>query len=271
MNTEDIMDLSLKLADLNQIPEDSAIYVKGENVSKVLFSIDVGASELLLAKQMNFDCVIAHHPAGGSALVNFHKVFLRQIQQMVSAGIPKSEAESAVQKKLSDLEVDAHTRNYSHTVDAARLLKMPFMNIHTPLDEIGRRIMVEQTNKKMKENSTVQDAVNALNELPEFRDAVTKIKVRLGKPENLAGRIMVSHGAGTNGGYEIARTYFKHGFGTVVYIHVGVGDLEKLKAEGKGNFIVTGHIASDSVGINPFIRELEKKGISVTSIGVVRS
>jgi hypothetical protein len=37
-----------------------------------------------------------------------------------------------------------------------------------------------------------------------------------------------------------------------------------------GNLIVTGHIASDSVGINPFIRELEKKGVSVTTIGVVK-
>jgi len=34
--------------------------------------------------------------------------------------------------------------------------------------------------------------------------------------------------------------------------------------------IITGHIASDSVGINPFIKELENKGINVTTIGVVK-
>jgi len=45
--------------------------------------------------------------------------------------------------------------------------------------------------------------------------------------------------------------------------------LEKLKAEGKGNLIVTGHIASDSVGINPFIHELKKKGMSVATLGVI--
>ena len=42
-----------------------------------------------------------------------------------------------------------------------------------------------------------------------------------------------------------------------------------MKAEGKGNLIVTGHIASDSLGINPFVRGLEKRGVSVTKIGVV--
>ncbi len=81
----------------------------------------------------------------------------------------------------------------------------------------------------------------------------------------------MSHGAGTNGGYDIANTYFKYGIGTVAYIHISPGDLEKLKAEKKGNLIVTGHIASDSVGINPLIHELQKRNVSVTEIGIVPS
>jgi hypothetical protein len=145
------------------------------------------------------------------------------------------------------------------------------MNIHTPLDEIGRRMMQEKIDSKIDKESTVKDMVDALYELTEFKNAVTKIKVRLGKAKNPAGKTVVSHGAGTNGGYEIAKTYFKHGIGTVVYIHVGLGDLERLRAEGKGNLIVTGHIASDSVGINPFVKQLEKKGISVVKIGIVPS
>jgi len=145
---------------------------------------------------------------------------------------------------------------------------MPYMNIHTPLDEVGRKIMSEQIKGRIGENSTVQDVVSALKELTEFKNAVTEIKIRLGKTENLAGKVVVSHGAGTNGGYEIAKTYFKHGIETVVYIHISPMDLEKLRAKGKGNLIVTGHIASDSVGINPLIHELEKRNVFVTRIGV---
>jgi hypothetical protein len=189
---------------------------------------------------------------------------------MVEAGIPKAEAEKAVRKKYADLEVDGHARNYNHAVDVARLLKMPYMNIHTPLDEIGRKTMKDQIDKKTGRDSIVQDVIHALNELPEFANAGTEIKIRVGKAESPCGKVVVSHAAGTNGGYEIAKTYFRHGVGTVVYIHVGLGDLEKLRAEGGGNLVVTGHIASDSVGINPFLRKLEDKGISVTTIGVIR-
>jgi putative NIF3 family GTP cyclohydrolase 1 type 2 len=265
------MELSLKLAGLKTIPEDSAVYVRGTKIEKALFGIDAGVPELLLAKQLEYDAVIAHHPAGGTAITGFPQVFKRHVQQMIKAGVPTAEAERAVAKKLEQLEVEAHTRNYGHAVDIARLLKMPYMNIHTPLDEVGRRIMAEHVKYKTNRSSTVQDVVAALNGLEEFKNAITKIKIAMGKPENLAGKVVVSHGAGTNGGYEIAKTYFDHGVGTVIYIHVSPTDLEKLRAEKMGNFIVTGHIASDSVGINPFIEKLGRKGIQVTPIGVVRT
>jgi len=269
VDTEEIMELSLEIAGLKEVPEDSAIYVSGDNIRKALFGIDAGVPELLLAKQLGCDAVIAHHPPGGTAAINF-QVFKRHIQQMVSAGVPLEEAEKTVAKKLEQLEVEAHTRNYAHAVDVARLLKMPYMNIHTPLDEVGRRIMSERINSRIRKDSKLQEVVSALKTLTEFKNAVTEIKIRLGKPENPAGKVVVSHGAGTNGGYEIAKTYYRHNVGTVVYIHIGSGDLERLKADGVGNLIVTGHIASDSVGINPFIKELEKRDISVTSIGVIQ-
>jgi putative NIF3 family GTP cyclohydrolase 1 type 2 len=265
------MALSLELAGLNEVPEDSTIYVSGKNIREVLFCIDAGVSELLLAKQLGYDAVIAHHPIGGTAAINFFQVFKRHINQMVDAGIPKEEAENVVKKKLEELEVEAHTRNYAHVVDASKLLKMPFMNIHTPLDEVGRRIMSEQINAGIRKDSTVQEVVSVLKELPEFKKAVTEIKIRLGKPRNLAGKVVVSHGAGTNGGYEIAKTYFEYGIGTVAYIHISIGDLVKLKNNSVGNLIVTGHIASDSVGINPFIHKLEENNITVTTIGVISS
>lgn len=269
MNTEEIMNLSLKLAQLKSIPEDSAIYLAGTNIRKILFGIDAGAPELLMAKQLGFDAVISHHPVAGTAVTDFHQVFKRHIRQMVANGVPKTKAEEAVCRKACQLDVDGHSRNYGHASDVARLLDMPYMNIHTPLDEIGRRIMNEQINSNIGTESTVQDVVSMLEELAEFRNATTRIKIRLGKAENPAGKIVVSHGAGTNGGYEIARTYFENGVGTVVYIHVAYGDLEKLKADGVGNLIVTGHVASDSIGINPFIRELQKNEVSVRSVGVI--
>ncbi|MCW3985001.1 MAG: hypothetical protein NWE91_01100 [Candidatus Bathyarchaeota archaeon] len=269
VSTKEIMDMALKLVGFESVPADSAIYVEGKDIKNVLFGIDADVPELLFAKQLGYDAVISHHPKGGSAVIDFHQVFKRHIQQMIDAGIPKLEAEEAVRKKITALEVEMHTRNYNHVVDVARLLKMPYMNVHTPLDEMGRRIMALNIQHETWKDSTVEDVVSALEKLPEFKNAITDIKICLGKAANPAGKIVVSHGAGTNGGYEIAKTYFKHGINTLIYIHVSPGDLEKLKADGVGNLVITGHISSDSVGINPFIEELENKDVSVTRLGIV--
>jgi len=271
MSTEEIMRLALEMSGFKDIPADSAIYVKGKEIKKILFGIDAGVPELLLAKQMRCDAVISHHPQGGSAILNFHKMFERHAELMIKAGVPKKEAEQAVRKKRDALEVENHSRNYDHNVSIARLLKMPYMNIHAPLDEIGRQRMTKQVKLATEKDpkATVSDIVASLQRLSEFKNAQTAIRIRLGKASNKAGKVVVSHAAGTNGGYEVAKTFFKYGVGTLIYIHVSSADLEHLRADGMKNLIVTGHISSDSVGINPFLAALEEKGISVARIGVV--
>lgn len=271
ITTQEIMKLALKMSGFRKIPSDSAIYVEGKGIKRILFGIDAGAPELSLAKQLGYDAVIAHHPQGDSAIVNYHKVFERHVDQMVEAGVPKNEAEQAASKKRDALEVENHTRNYGHAVSVARLLKMPYMNIHAPLDEIGRQRMMKQVKlaTDRNPNATVGDIVAGFLKLREFKKAQTDIKIRLGKSSNKAGKVVVSHAAGTNGGYDVAKTYFKHGIGTLIYIHISPADLERLRADGVGNLIITGHIASDSVGINPFLKALEEREISVTRIGVV--
>ncbi len=269
VSTKEIMDTALKLVGFESVPTDSAIYVEGKNIKNVLFGIDADVPELLLAKQLGYDAVVSHHPKGGSTVVNFYQVFSRHIQQMVDAGISKHEAEEAVNQKMAALEVEMHAKNYSHAVDVARLLKMPYMNIHTPLDELGRRIMTKKIKQETGKDATVNDVISALKKLPEFKNATTDIEIRSGSASNPAGKTVVSHGAGTNGGYEIAKTYYKHGISTLIYIHISPSDLEKLKADNVGNLIITGHIASDSVGINPLIKELEDMSVSVTRLGII--
>lgn len=272
MSTEEIMKLALEMACFKEIPADTAVHVAGRNIRKILFGIEAGVPELLLARQLRCDAVISHHPQGGSAAINFSRVFGRHVQQMVEAGVPLKEAEQAVIRKQRALEVEMHSRNYDHAVSVARLMKMPYMSIHSPLDEIGRRRMMEQVRQATEKNprAMVKDVVAALLRLPEFKNAQTEIKIRLGKTSTKAGKVVVSHGAGTNGGYEVAKAYFKHGVSTVIYIHIGSADLELLKKDNVGNLVVSGHIASDSVGINPFVSALEERGVAVLRIGIIQ-
>jgi len=269
VSTDEIMEMALELVGFESIPSDSAVYVEGKNIKRVLFGIDAEIPELLIAERMGYDAVISHHPKGGLAVVNYHQVFSRHIQLMADAGVPKDEAEKAVRRKSASLEVEMHARNYAHAVDVAKILKIPYMNIHTPLDELGRRIMARTISRETKADATVGDVVSTLKALPEFAKATTDVKIRLGNATNPAGKTVVSHGAGTNGGYEIAKTYYKYGVDTLIYIHISPSDLERLRGDAAGNLIVTGHIASDSVGINPLIEKMEGEGISVTRLGII--
>jgi putative NIF3 family GTP cyclohydrolase 1 type 2 len=62
MNTNDLMNTALKLANLEEMPYDTNIIVEGENIKKVLIGIDMETPELLLAKELGYDCVVSHHP-----------------------------------------------------------------------------------------------------------------------------------------------------------------------------------------------------------------
>jgi putative NIF3 family GTP cyclohydrolase 1 type 2 len=260
MDTQQIMRTALKLSGLRSVPADSEIHVKGRKLRKILVSIDVGVGELLLARNLGCDAVIAHHPAGGKAKLEGYKVFLRHIDQLKEAGVPDDIAREAVKPKLRVLELQHHPDNYDQVPNAAKKLRMPLLSIHSPCDEIGRQ-MIQRALKGVDTNSTVKEVVSRIARFPEFRKAATKIEVRLGSSKNKTGKIAISHAAYTNGGYEIARTYFQHGIGTLSYIHVSETDLTKLASEPSGNLIVLGHIASDWLGINKLLQELEKRGV----------
>ena len=259
-DTQQIMRTALKLAHFSSVPADSEIHVKGRKLRKVLVSIDVGVSELLLARNLDCDGLIAHHPAGGKAQLEGYKVFLRHIDQMKAAGVPSEAAQQAVKNKYRVLDIQHHPENYDQVPNAAKKLGLPLVTIHSPCDEIGRRMIV-QAIKGLDEDATVGQLVSRISMFPEFREAETRIEVRLGSPNRKAGKAVVSHACYTSGGYDVAKAYFENGVGTLSYIHISEADLTKLAAENFSNLIVLGHIASDWLGINRLLRELEKNDI----------
>lgn len=274
MNTGEILDLSVSLAKQSEVPADTTINVPAENVRRVLFGIDVDPADLLLAKERGYDLVIAHHPTGGTAVLDFPKVLAKHATILTRHGVPEAVALEAVRELREDREPRAHAENYDHLPSVAKLVGIGLMCIHNPCDEIGRRVMDETLRSHLPSNPRVRDAVEALEALPEFQAARTRIVQRMGKAENPLGNWAVHHGAGTNGGVPVARAAFDHGIDTVFYIHIDAGALHRLREvygrEGPKNLVVTGHLASDSIGINVLVRELRARGVRVdTYSGIV--
>ncbi len=270
VTTARLMEIALEMAGWDSMPGDCAIYYPGTRISHVLLGIDVGSAELFMARQLGYHAVIAHHPAGYAG--PFWEVYRLHVQQMLAAGVRREVAEAAVADRIAGFQAAAQRENYDHVASVARLLETPFLNIHSPLDEVGRRIMQETVDNAVVANpaATVADLRDALLKLSPFAAARTEMQVPLGDWEAQAGRVVVSHGAYTNGGYSVARAYFTHGVDTLCSIHFPREDAERLAAEGiRGNLLVMGHIAGDSVGINPYVARLRADGLEVTTFSGV--
>lgn len=269
INTTAIMKAGLDLAGWKKVPADSAIHVKGNDLQKVLISVDVGVGELLLAQSLGCDAVIAHHPIG-VARINFYKVFDRHVDYLVEHGVPKPVAKKAVVSLIERVEIRTHADIYNDVVGAARLMKMPLVNIHQPCDEYMRKFILQKI--KAGKTEYVSDIVMSVSEIPEFRHAATKVRVRYGSAKAKAGHWALVIAAGTNGGHSIARTYFQYGTDTVIYLHVDPGDLAKMKADKlNGNLVVLGHLAGDSVGLNGLADKLEDLGVETVRLGLLSS
>lgn len=258
------MALANRLAGCEQTPADSQVYLDG-TVKRVLFGIDIDVGELVLARMIGVDGVIAHHPIGSHARLDFPRVIEGHEQQMMAAGVPAPDAHAAMLARQRPIQRALHSANYDRVVDAARLMQMPLMNIHLAADLIGRRFFIDFVSQRVAGDTTVGSLLASLRSIPEMQASLVQPELWLGSPENPVGRFVVQMAAGSNGGAPVFRTYYEHGISTIIAMHIDRDDLRQLEQEARPdrNLIVTGHMPSDAIGINRVIDALEERGLEV--------
>lgn len=267
LDTSKIMQIGLDLAGWKKIPFDSAIHVKGNNIKKIFVSIDITSADLYLAKNLGCDCILTHHPIG-KTLLSFHRVFDRHIDFMLETGIKKSLAMSLVDDLKYKVSLKSHSLIYNDVVSTSKILKMPLLNIHQPLDEYMRQRILRKLDSSKCES--ISDMIKSIGGILEFKKASTRILVCNGKSTNKIGKWVLVLAAGSNGGYDIARTYYENNISTVIYLHIDYNELIKLKKDPKcKNLIILGHLAGDSIGMNGICEELEKRDIVVVKRGII--
>ncbi len=269
MTSEEVLQVALDLAGLEAIPGDSGIHVPGKSVRRIFATIDCDVADLLMARALRCDTVITHHPEGVASLHGW-KMIARQIEQMVEWGVPVTRAEAAIQRRMQSVDLASHVRNYARVVQAAQLLNLAFLNVHLPCDVISRRLIADKVApfNQPESRATVAEVIAALQEIPELKLAATEPKVRLGAPDRLAGRVAVGMAGYTNGGVDVLKAYFEAGVGTVLMMHFLEADLKEAREQKlTGNLVVTGHIASDSIGINIYLDDLARRGLDVIRAG----
>ena len=110
------MALANGLAGCADTPPDSEVYLDGE-VRRVYVGIDIDVAELLLAKTLGVDGVIAHHPIGSHARLHIPAVIERHATQMEAEGILASTAQKMMLARREPVAHALHTSNYDRAVD----------------------------------------------------------------------------------------------------------------------------------------------------------
>lgn len=236
-------------------------------VSRVLAGIDMETGEVLLADRLSgqgqkIDLIIAHHPEG-KAMSALYQVMRLQEDVLAKFGVPINVAEGIMASRINEVKLGLMPLNHNRAVDAARLLDIPIMCVHTPADNLVNDFVQSMMDEKQPE--TLNDVVKLLKEIPEYAEAVSYNAgpaIVIGNKEKRAGRVMVDMTGGTSGSEDAYAKLSAAGVGTLIVMHIG----EKHRKEAEKNHvnvIIAGHMASDSLGLNLFLDEIARRGVEV--------
>lgn len=256
----------------NPYSDSQILFDSGKKVKKIFAGIDMDAAELIMAKNMgDIDLVISHHPAG-KGLANLADVMPLQVEVLAGYGVPINVAEGCFKIRIDEVSRGISPINHYQSVDAAKLLNIGYMCTHTVCDNVVANFLKKQITKK--KFNTVGEVVDFLKTIPEYAEALKRgagPRLFAGAEDNYCGRICLSEiTGGTEGSPKIYKYLSQAGVGTIIGMHMS--ERHKKEAEKNHlNVIIAGHISSDSIGMNLFLDELEKRGVEVvTGSGLIR-
>jgi len=238
-----------------------------KEVKKILAGIDANGTEVLLADRLNqkgegVDLLIGHHPEG-NAFANLHEVMDLQVGVYEAIGVPVNVAHALMSERMQEIKRRIHPINHNQAVDAAKLLEIPLLTLHTIWDNMGDQFLKQYIAKN--EYDTVGDIYESLMKIPEFIEAEkgkAGPSIVSGSEKSKVGKIAIFFTGGTDPSKEMHVEIAKAGVGTIITMHMPedtIKEMRKLHI----NVINTGHMSSDSIGANIFFDALEKHGIEV--------
>ncbi|HEX7586212.1 MAG TPA: NGG1p interacting factor NIF3 [Patescibacteria group bacterium] len=249
-----------------------------KNVKRVMVGIDIDSADMMVARYLSnhnpkepIDLVINHHPIG-KALLDLGDVMHLQADVWEQYGMPINIAESITKLRVSEVSRDVNPANSFKVIDTAKILNLSLMNVHTPADNLVAQFVRKKIEKNKPEY--VGDILKSLLEIPEYKQAAKMgfgPRLFTGTEDNRVGKIAFAEiTGGTEGSPKIYEKVAAAGIGTIISMHQS----EEHRKEAEKyhiNVVIAGHISSDSIGMNLFLDELEKRGIKILpTSGLIR-
>lgn len=253
-------------------PYDDTRILNGDldkDIKSILIGVDMEVGELVLADRLKemgrrIDLVIAHHPEG-KALAGFYNVMHMQSNILNKLGVKKDVADDLLKERIGEVGRNISGINHTRSVDAARLLDIPYMCIHTPADNHVTKFL--QGIFDSKKPKTLKEVLSILKAVPEYRYYISKNApphILIGDEKKKAGKVFVDMTGGTEGSKKMFSRLSQLGVNTLVCMHLSEEHYKIAKQE-YINVVIAGHISSDNIGLNLVLDELVKidKGLSI--------
>lgn len=244
-------------------------------IRKMIVGVDMGTGELLLTQELNrggagIDLVMSHHPAG-RALAALDQVMQLQPGSWANAGVPKNVAEGYLEGRSKEVAISVGAANYNRTVDTANVLGLGLICVHTPCDNLVNQYLTHFMEKEQPE--IIEDVLSLLKTIPEYAIAAKNNnapQLVSGGKNRSAGKIFVDMTGGSAPPKEYYRLLAEARVSTVLCMYANKETIEVAK-EAQLNVIIAPHIASDSIGLNLFLDQLEARGITIVPVsGLIR-
>lgn len=233
------------------------------DVQCILAGVDMETPEILLADRLNqkgagIDLALAHHPEG-RAYANFYEVMKMQADILNRFGVPINVAEGQLRGRMQEVERSLLPVNHTRPVDAARLLDIPLVCLHTPADNMVARYLQSLFDREAP--FRLKDVVTLLKKIPEYQEAIKNNagpRILIGSDDQRTGRIFVDMTGGTSGSKDTIEKLAQSGVGTIVGMHMSE-DHRKEAEKHHLHVVIAGHISSDALGLNLLLDAVEKR------------
>lgn len=233
-----------------------------EEIASVLVGIDIEVGEVLLAETLKtkgrpVNLIMSHHPEG-AAYANLYSVMNMQADILNRFGVSISLAEGLMEGRVREVERRLMPLNHTRAVDAARLLGIPFICLHTPADNMVVAFLQKLFDDAKPE--TLAGLVDIIKGISEYRTGALNgsgPKIIVGSKTRKAGRIFVDMTGGTEGSKDVFASLVAGGVSTIVGMHISE-EHRKEAEKNHMNVVIAGHISSDNLGVNLLLDEITR-------------
>jgi hypothetical protein len=247
-------------------------------VRRAVVGIDVGTADILALLRWSektgkeIDLFIGHHPEGrlnGAFPLMLHS----HIGNIAAFGVDVSHLKDKYDELIEDIMLDTLSTNFTQIHDAIHYLGTDYIGLHTPPDNMGARFV--QKYLAEKQPRTLQETIDVMLEIGEYAhyhgiNVVTPIIVS-GKPEDELGKFTLTEfTGGEEGPVEVYMELKNQGVDTIICMHLTDKATDRCRDIGL-QVISTGHMPSDSIGLNLLCDILEAEGVEIVPVsGFVR-